>query len=250
MNNKDVRRVIWALDGMGVTAAQDVLDKVFVENSDVNQMIAMIKLNDMALLGEDAIISIMNHVPSDTGLFIDGKWADVSGTMRNIAKRYAGLSPSIVTVRESIHWKSLLAIRDVLPQATIALVSALTDISEADFLRDYGMVPREYIARHLEKFQRYLGDDNSLGASVCSPLEASWLSERFPHIKLITPSIRSLWMKEDHQQRTLPADEAIKAGAKFLVMGSQLTKGNPEEGISAVKSRQMTFDEIVSAVSV
>lgn len=249
MKNNDVKRVIWALDGMEVGSAQDLLDSVFVEGDVATKMVAMIKLNDMALLGIDAIWSIMNHVPLGVGLFIDGKWADVSGTMRNIAKRYVSFDPAIVTVRENIHWKSLVAIRDILPNATIALVSALTDISEVDFLRDYGMSPREYIAKHLDKFQRYLGYENPLGASICSPLEAEWLGKRFPYIDLITPSIRSLWMKEDHQQRTLPADEALQAGARFLVMGSQLTKGNPEGGISAAKSRQMTFNQIVSAVS-
>ena len=51
-------------------------------------------------------------------------------------------------------------------------------------------------------------------------------------------------MAPDHQKRITGAYEALKLGAWRLVMGAQITKGNPDKGVSTEESQAITLEEV------
>ncbi|MCI0565022.1 MAG: hypothetical protein MN733_41685, partial [Nitrososphaera sp.] len=88
-------------------------------------------------------------------------------------------------------------------------------------------------------------DDNPLGAYVCSPQEVIYLKRHYENrYQAIVPGVRDGWMAKDHQERIAGVYETLKAGANWLVMGVQLSKGNPGKEISAEKSQQRTLAEV------
>lgn len=54
-------------------------------------------------------------------------------------------------------------------------------------------------------------------------------------------------MLKGQQARATGVKEALDKGATYVVMGSQLTKGNSANGISAQQSRELTFEQIKRA---
>jgi orotidine-5'-phosphate decarboxylase len=146
-------------------------------------------------------------------------------------------------------------IREILPNTKLAMVSVLTDISEVECLTRFGMPPALKI---LTDFLGIKGIyqtpvNQSLPETkepfeyvVCSPKELLFLKKNLPDCSFIVPGIRDEWMKnsDEHQKRTTGVREALRAGANLLVMGAQLTKGNPAADISAKESRDLTKKEI------
>lgn len=219
------------------------------------ELIAEIKLNDALHIpgvGPN-IINEVRKIAPDVKIFIDLKLPDVSATNINILKRYAPYNPDIVTVTSIVSAASLLAIREKLPEIKIALVDTLTDISEEELKDRYGMSAAAKITKALEFFERRLGDKNPIDYVVCAPTDVKKLGERFGNrYKYINPGIRSPHMAKDHQERITSAYEALINGADLLVMGAQLSKGNPDHPdrpVSAEESVQITFDEVVKAKS-
>ena len=85
---------------------------------------------------------------------------------------------------------------------------------------------------------------------VCSPLELELLASVFPHkFELITPGIRDRWMLKGQQARTAGVKLALNLGANFVVMGSQMTKGNSDRNISAEESRKKRDDRELKSAS-
>ena len=56
-----------------------------------------------------------------------------------------------------------------------------------------------------------------------------------PNLKCFTPGIR-IGNEKDDQKRTMTANEAIKEGSDFLIIGRPITKGNPKENIRNILS--------------
>lgn len=267
MNTRE-RVLIFALDGCaGRIELSNRLDSLLEEGRNgkpnpIRALLAMVKCNDTVHLpngGRAVLESIVQHVrsffdrdarPPRIGIMLDLKLADVSATNVNILSQYAGIPLSIVTVSGVVSCQSLTAIRSLLPNTMIALVNALTDIPEDEFVESYGMLPVEWITRRLRFYERRLGRKNPIGAFVSSPLEVRALRETFGNrYRAIVPGVRSPFMANDHQERIASPRQAILDGAHYLVMGTQLSKGNPQAGISPEKSRLMTSQEIVEALA-
>ena len=83
---------------------------------------------------------------------------------------------------------------------------------------------------------------------VCSSLELLFLKDNLPvAYEFIVPGIRDVWMSSDHQQRITGVRAALDLGATYVVMGAQLTKGNPDAGITPEQSCNFTQLEISQA---
>ena len=70
---------------------------------------------------------------------------------------------------------------------------------------------------------------------ICSPLEIKMIKKIAPNLKCFTPGIR-IGNEKDDQKRTMTANEAIKEGSDFLIIGRPITKGNPKENIRNILS--------------
>jgi orotidine-5'-phosphate decarboxylase len=244
----NTRVIILPFDGM--PSAQAVVDSCsnFFQNSVVSDFIAAVKLNDglhFPRVGPAIWEDLSPIMPVHVEPFIDLKLADVSETDKNVLRRYAPYNPGIVTVSSNVTCKALIAIKEILPNARIALVDTLTDMSEKECIQRYhGQTPLEKIGHALDILGEILGADNPIEIVICSPRETAELKKRFPQYDYGNPGIRSPHMADDHQKRTTSMYDALKSGAAYGILGSQLTKGNPAKGISAEDSQKITRDEI------
>lgn len=235
---------------------------------DVLKLISYLKFNDAFHMQHENVSLMIQDVICDfdladrLGIFFDLKLADTSGTVKNIAahyKPYTLVKHKILTVRSNLSGKGYLELRRALPDVQIALVSFLTDNSVEDCLEQYGLFPEEKILHDMRivqrKYRRVCQEEDNPWAFdmvVCSPLELPYLERNCIPIfgwdfDKITPGIRDDWMTKGQQSRISGVAQALLNGAEFVVMGSQMQKGNPDRGISAAKSRQLTAEEIEKA---
>ncbi len=255
--------VILPIDGYeNAKMLLDVTRKLISEEG-MDDLIAYIKVNDGIHnmdMGAPAIVASLKALLAEkgitAGIFLDLKIFDVSATMVNVLKKYLSFAPDIVTVSASCSVAGIKKLREILPSTTkLAMVSVLTDISEAECLTRFGMSPGLKIFSDLfgirTIYKELMVDEASESVEpfdfvVCSPKELPFLKANLLDYGFIVPGIRDEWMKNpnEHQKRTTGARRALEDGATFLVMGSQLTKGNPSLSISAKESRELTKKEI------
>ncbi|MFA4833886.1 MAG: orotidine 5'-phosphate decarboxylase / HUMPS family protein [Patescibacteria group bacterium] len=266
--------IIFPMDKRG--SQEELLAKLaeILLDPTARELIGAIKINDAAHLPGprgSAFLAKMRGVivagGSDAGIFLDLKLADTSDTNVNTVSRYindpdkslidpAGIyaAPNILTVRESVSVKGWLELRRALPNTKLALVSVLTDMTEVECRRRYGMVPLYKILTDIDNIRlEYAAirteTDNPepFDMVVCSPLEVRELFHAWGHrFQFIVPGIRDSWMLAGQQKRFTGIREALNLGATFVVAGAQIAKGNPDATppISADESRQRTFVEV------
>ena len=70
------------------------------------------------------------------------------------------------------------------------------------------------------------------------------MRELYPQFSCITPGIRDEWMLKGGQERVASTADALRAGAAYLVMGSQLTKGNPDRDVLPERSQELTAEQV------
>ena len=239
--------IILPFDGFSSPEAIYARAQKFFASKFAAQLVYAVKLNDalhFPNVGPAILKRLRMDLPESVKFFTDLKIADVSETNKNTLRHYAEYNPVIVTVTSTVSLKGLLAVREALPNTKIAMVDTLTDVSDDECWRRYRKHPGYKIGEALDFFELMLGKDNPLQMAVCSPKEVKELKENFPQYEFITPGIRSPHMTKDHQERTTSAYDALLLGASYLVMGAQLTKGNPDKNISAEESQQITLEEI------
>lgn len=190
------------------------------------------------------------------GIFLDLKLADTWGTCKNTIMHYKNCPPDILTVRESVGVQAFYELQKNFPEMEIALVSALTDIPEAEIVARYGQTPWMKIANDIERieaeYKKYLEWVHSSTVNkpfsmvVCSPLEVQALDSLFAgRYQFIVPGIRDAWMLKGQQARSTGIRQALNSGATYVVVGAQMTQGSPRKGVSVEESRTMTLREVV-----
>jgi orotidine-5'-phosphate decarboxylase len=258
----DLRVVVYPLDGIAKGDVTLGKAKEILSNSEANGLISHIKIND-GVHGDHGpgIMAELRKLIGDcgvpVGLFFDFKLADTNGTNGNVVKQYLPVfqSGDILTVRESCSIKSFRELRQILPSGVkIALVSMLTDTPVAECRRKYGMFPHVKIFNDITnlwaEWKESCGEEiasQPFDAVVCSPHELEFLKRNFPELEFIVPGIRDAWMDAGQQARFMGVAEALKFGANFLVIGSQISKGNPKEGVAAEESLRRTIEEVKKA---
>lgn len=253
--NKDVRRIIFPIDGAFDSRSVLAQSTDFFSNEDVRSRVGMLKLNDglhMPGAGPDILERLRSSgtVPEDVAFFIDLKIVDVKSTVANTLKRYALHNPQIVTVFSGVAAHTLDVVRTTLPNTKIALVDTLTDISYDECFARYNMSPADKISQAIDGFDIVFGDDvPPIDLIVCSVNDVDILRRRYgDQFGFVCPGIRDAWMLEkgnkDHQERISGIYTALEKGISYVVMGTQLSVGNPEAGISAEESRQRTWAEM------
>lgn len=253
--------IVLPLDGfMNTSSLLNELQEI-LSDSTARNLISHIKLNDAIHMADSRgpgliikIIKLLRDVGSTAKIFLDIKLADMSGSNRNILSHYndpPGML-DILTVRETCSAMGYLSIRQTLPKTKIALASTLTDISQEECQIRFNCDPEIKILNDVKKIQflyeKILSEDDNEKAFdmvVCSPHEIDFLKEKLdPYFKFVIPGIRDDWMEKGQQARTKGVRAALESGAELIVLGSQMTKGNPEKGVSALESRKRTYKEI------
>lgn len=155
-------------------------------------------------------------------VFLDLKFYDIPSIVGAAVFQAAKLGVSLLTVHVSGGMEMMRACFENARRAAnpprLLGVTVLTSFRD---LREFG------ISRSSAEQVRILGDlafSAGLDGIVCSPAEVDDLRPRFPGpFLLVTPGIRGLKDDQTDQKRTSTAEEALKAGADFLVIGRPIT---------------------------
>ncbi len=168
--------------------------------------------------------SIVKEVlSSGSKVFLDLKYYDIPATVSNAVAAATRLGVSMLTIHTSGGSKmmkeaeaSAIATanqKNIQPPIVLG-VTVLTSMAAED-LDEIGInsTPQRQVLR-LAK----LAVNSGLRGLVCSPLELEMLRYEF-QITLVTPGIRSADDSKNDQKRTMTAQEAIRAGANYIVVG-------------------------------
>lgn len=174
-------------------------------------------------------------------VFLDLKFHDIPNTVAKAVASAVRLDVQMLTIHTSGGSEMMRAAEES-AQKTAAqaglnppLVLGVTVLtsSDANTLAEVGCEPNP--GRQVERLAS-LAVKAGLRGLVCSPLEITLLRQILPaHIQLVTPGIRTGAEKADDQKRTLSPQEAMAAGASWLVIGRPITAApNPREAAEKI----------------
>jgi len=177
--------------------------------------------------GPGAVASIRGA--SGVKIFLDLKLHDIPATVTGAARAVARLRPELITVHATGGPEVIRAAVEGAPDTTIAAVTVLTSLRQADLERIGMLGPMSDAVRRLA----VLAVESGARGLVCSPQEVAALrAEVGPDITLITPGVRPAGSSADDQARTATPADALRAGADLLVIGRPIT-GAPDPGAAA-----------------
>jgi len=166
-------------------------------------------------------------------IFYDGKFFDIKNTLVESIKSLKSLNIDYATVHLLNGFDALKAANAVAEKINIKLlgVSILTSFDNED-LESLGFNNKlkEQVKRLIK-----IARDAKLYGVICSPLEVRMIKEIAPKLRCFTPGIRTGDANDD-QKRTMNANEAIKEGSDYLIIGRPITKGDPRKNIKHILS--------------
>jgi orotidine-5'-phosphate decarboxylase len=160
-----------------------------------------------------------------SGVFLDLKFHDIPNTVAKAVAAavrldvqmltvHAGGGPGMLRAAETAAQETARALGKVPP-----LVLAVTVLTSMDSNALCSVGVPENVGKQVERLARMAVEAGVRGL-VCSPLELPLLRTFLPsEIQLVTPGIRTGAEAADDQKRTLTPQEAVKAGADWLVIG-------------------------------
>ena len=167
-------------------------------------------------------------------IFLDVKLHDIPNTVAGGIRAILPLAPRMVTIHAQGGAAMIRAARDAAETAgasrpMILAVTVLTSLAQAD-LHAIGVpaTPQDQVMR-LARLAVEAGADGL----VCSPLEVAALRQALgPDVPLVVPGIRPAGAAAGDQSRTMTPEEAVAAGASWIVIGRPIT-GAADPGAAA-----------------
>lgn len=170
------------------------------------------------------------HKASDLPLFLDLKFHDIPNTVAGAVRAAAAqVKPYMMTLMaaggRTMMQAAAKAAADVaheliVPRPLLLGVTVLTSM-DADDLLETGVSGA--VADQVRRLAA-LAKDSGLDGVVCSPLEAEMLRKDLgPDFKLVTPGVRPSWADANDQKRIMTPQEAVQAGASYLVIGRPIS---------------------------
>lgn len=171
---------------------------------------------------------------SDFRVMWDLKYGDIPATVAGAAKEVAkygqgrilGFTVHCLSGRKALE-QAVQAVKDdfniSVPSPMVIGVTILTSLGQED-LDELGIrgTPKEAVLR-LAK----IAAEAKVPAIVCSPQETKDVLAINPNFIVINPGIRFAGSDLGTQKRVTSPKEAIENGASYIVMGSDLRKGDP-----------------------
>ena len=163
-------------------------------------------------------------------VFLDLKFHDIPATMAGACRRAARLGAGLLTVHASAGMEAMAMARQAaaeaaaaagLPSPLLLAVTVLTSWQPRPFRKQLAVAnPPSTHVEHLARLAAQAG----LRGCVCAPQDAARLHRQQPTMALVTPGIRCHRLHQDDQARTMAPDQAMAAGATWLVVGRPVTQ--------------------------
>jgi orotidine-5'-phosphate decarboxylase len=172
--------------------------------------------------GPDIVRRVGSH---GSAIFLDLKFHDIPNTVAKAVAAATRLRIQMLTVHTGggleMMQAAQVAAEETAREGGFAapLVLGVTVLTSMDSAALLEIGCEASVAKQVERLAA-LAVKAGLGGLVCSPLEIAGLRQILPRqIKLVTPGIRTGKEKADDQKRTLSPQEALRAGADWLVIG-------------------------------
>ena len=210
---RDARdRLIVALDLPDVDAAQRMVERL-------GDAVSFYKVG-MQLAFAGGLAMIPGLVAAGKRVFLDMKLLDIDNTVAGAVDSIGRLGVALTTVHA--YPQAMRAAASARPPGTLGLlaVTVLTSMDDDD-LRRAG-----YASAAGELVRARAADARAAGMDgiVCSPLEAASVRAAVgPSMLIVTPGVRTAGAPASDQKRAMPAGDAIRAGADYLVAGRPVT---------------------------
>lgn len=170
-------------------------------------------------------------------VFLDTKLLDIDNTVANAVRSILKTGAVMVTVHAYPKAIAAAAKAALGHDMMILGVTVLTSMDDDD-LADAGL-KGPVASLVLERAQKAVA--NGADGLVCSALEVAELRKTLGNqVVLITPGIRPAGAATDDQKRVVTPEEAIKAGADYLVVGRPILNAD---------DRRAAADAIVQEIS-
>ncbi|OHA03539.1 MAG: orotidine 5'-phosphate decarboxylase [Candidatus Sungbacteria bacterium RIFCSPLOWO2_02_FULL_51_17] len=175
-------------------------------------------------------------------IFWDAKFSDIPNTVLGSVSEAAAVHPAMVTVHASCGIRSLkaavAATLEVVPygfggktmRPKIIAVTVLTSLDDTDTDAIFGGTRKE-------KVLQFAYNALHVGAEgiVCSASDLSTLRchNDLTHLLRVVPGVRPQWAPHDDQSAVAIPEDAVAAGAHFLVVGRPILNPPPAIGTAA-----------------
>jgi orotidine-5'-phosphate decarboxylase len=160
-----------------------------------------------------------------TSVFLDLKFHDIPNTVAKAVAAAVRLDVQMLTVHASGGLEMLTAAEKAAEETAWEIgqapplvlgVTILTSL-DSNALSTIGLDPN--VGRQVRRLAN-MSNTAGLRGLVCSPLEVAELRQTLPRsVQLVTPGIRLKASPADDQKRTLSPQEALAAGANWVVIG-------------------------------
>jgi orotidine-5'-phosphate decarboxylase len=182
----------------------------------------------------------------DFEIFLDLKLHDIPNTVAGAVESVVEIAPKFLTVHASGGSSMIAAAAAKSRSTSITAVTVLTSL-DTQQLQSMG------ISSDPLTFALALGRNAvNAGATsiVCSPLEVGAMREAVgPEIKLITPGVRPSDSELGDQNRVMTPQEAVKAGADYLVIGRPITSYyDPADHVNSLAAMSIRAEEIRESI--
>jgi orotidine-5'-phosphate decarboxylase len=221
-------RAIVALDVANATEMTTLLERLGAEAD-------FVKVGSELFAAEGA--AMVRQLRADRrDVFLDLKWHDIPNTVRNAARIAATLDVQLVTVHAS-GGRAMLeaAVEGAGHGCGVMAVTVLTSLDAASL----GEVMGRPIASVQDEVLRLADVARRAGVHgiVCSGAEAATVRAEFGNtLRILIPGIRLAGGATHDQARVVTPENAVAAGASYLVLGRAVTAAtDPRETLGAVK---------------
>lgn len=186
---------------------------------------------------------VENLMHKGFSIFLDLKFHDIPQTVAGACKIAANLGVWMINVHVQGGREMLYAAVEAIDQSMVPIkplligVSVLTSLDNND-LKTIGL--QHDLTKTVLQFAS-LAKQTGLNGVVCSAQEALKLRAQFSdNFLLVTPGIRLTSSIRDDQKRVMTPQQAIKAGADYLVIGRAITQA--KEPIKVLRDIQNKID--------
>ena len=236
MQTNNEPRIVVALDFATQNAAWALLEQL-----DPAQCRVKIGKELFTAAGPDLVRRV---VARGFDVFLDLKFHDIPTTVAQACRAAADLGIWMLNVHALGGAAMLAAARAALnngPNAPqLIAVTVLTSMGEAE-LKNLGIsLPLDALVARLAQDAAAAG----LDGVVCSAREAATLREQCgKDFLLVTPGIRPVGSTSDDQQRIVTPEQALAAGADYLVIGRPITAAkDPRAALAAINDSLFNKD--------
>ena len=180
--------------------------------------------------GREAVKKFKNK---NVKIFLDLKLKDIPNTVYKSIKSLRDISPDYLTIHASGGLDMMKAAKKAQSETNkkmkILAVTILTSLTNKDLKQMGSNTPIQTQVQKLAQTARLA----KIHGIVCSAHEITKVKKVSKNFEIVVPGIR-ISNKVQDQKRVMSPKQALKLGATHLVIGRDITKGNPKTNIKKV----------------